>query len=282
MTRYGERRQILAGARIVLCLAGALFAAVAQAKPALSSNYAILRDADTGAVLLSKNADSVVPIASLAKLVTAMVVLDLKPDMNERIRVEDSDVDRLKHSASRLPVGTTLSRRELLTIALMSSENRASHALARTYPGSDIAFQRAIRAKLRGLGLTRTSISDPTGLSPSDTSTASEIAVIAEAAARYAEISRITTGTERTLTIKGRPVTYHNTNALVGRPDWRIAVSKTGFTNEAGRCVAMRFERAGRHFTMVLLNAGYFAAARTLDAINVRNIIDLRHAPKVG
>jgi D-alanyl-D-alanine carboxypeptidase/D-alanyl-D-alanine endopeptidase (penicillin-binding protein 7) len=152
----------------------------------------------------------------------------------------------------------------------MSSDNRAAHALARTYPGGDSAFQQAIRAKIKALGLAHTSINDPTGLSPSDTSTAIDLAAIAGAASRYPEITRITTVTERTVLIKGRPVIYHNTNALVGKPDWRIGLSKTGFTNEAGRCVVMRFEDAGRHFTMVLLNAGMRSAARTLDAVNVR------------
>jgi D-alanyl-D-alanine carboxypeptidase/D-alanyl-D-alanine endopeptidase (penicillin-binding protein 7) len=243
--------------------------------PILASGHAILRDDDTGAVLLSKNADTIVPIASLAKLMTAMVVLDSKPDMAEMIRIETADVDTLKHSASRVPVGTTLSRRDLMAVALMSSDNRAAHALARAYPGGDAAFQQAIHAKIRALGLGHTSISDPTGLSPSDTSTALDLATIADAASRYPEITRITTGTERTLMIKGRPVLYHNTNALVGRPDWRIGLSKTGFTNEAGRCVVMRFEAAGRRFTMVLLNAGMRSAARTLDAVNVRRFLHL-------
>lgn len=244
--------------------------AIVAPAPMLASGHAILRDDDTGKVLLSKNADAIVPIASLAKLMTAMVVLDTRPDMNEPIRIETADVDTLKHSASRVPVGTILSRRDLMTVALMSSDNRAAHALARAYPGGDIAFQRAIHAKMRDLGLTHTSISDPTGLSPSDMSTALDLATIADAAARYPEIARITTGAERTLTIKGRPVIYHNTNALVGQSDWHIGLSKTGFTNEAGRCVVMRFEAAGRHFTLVLLNAGMRAAARTLDAVNVR------------
>jgi len=279
MMKSIERRQSLAGAGAALCLVwlviGILIspATAAASPPILASGHAILRDDDSGAVLLSKNADTIVPIASLAKLMTAMVVLDAKPDMAQLIRIETADIDTLKHSASRVPVGAVLSRRDLLAVALMSSDNRAAHALARVYPGGDAAFQQAIHAKIRALGLAHTSISDPTGLSPSDTSTAIDLATIADAASRYPEITRITTGTERTLMIKGRPVIYHNTNALVGKPDWRIGLSKTGFTNEAGRCVVMRFEAAGRRFTMVLLNAGMRATARTLDAVTVRRFL---------
>ena len=146
---------------------------------------------DGGRVLMAKDADTVVPIASLTKLMTAMVVLDAKQDMAEEIRIDDADVDRLKHSRSRVKVGATMTREAALELALISSENRAASALARHFPGGLPAYEAAVAAKIRALGLSHTALADPTGLSPANTSTAAEVARIAAAAARYPVIARI-------------------------------------------------------------------------------------------
>jgi len=238
----------------------------------LSSQHAVVIDEASGAVLLEKNAHEVVPIASLTKLMTAMVVLDAKLDMNELITIDESDVDTLKFSSSRVPVGTVLSRGDLLELALMSSDNRAAHALGRTYPGGSPAFLRAVREKLVALDMRHTSIAEPTGLSPYNRSTAADLVKMVSAASQYSEISRLSTGTEDMIDMNGHTVHYRNTNRLVGRDGWDILLSKTGFTREAGRCLVMRFQAAGKHVIMVLLNAKE-STARLMDAENVQRLV---------
>lgn len=238
----------------------------------LSSQHALVFEEDSGTVLLEKNAHSVVPIASLTKLMTAMVVLDAHLDMDERITIEDRDVDTLKFSSSRVPVGVVLSRGALLELALMSSDNRAAAALARTYPGGNTAFVRAVREKLIMLDMRHTTIEEPTGLSPHNRSTAADLGKMVAAASKYPEISRLSTGTEDLIDMNGRMVQYRNTNRLVGRDGWDIQLSKTGFTREAGRCLVMRMQTAGKNVIVVLLNASE-TAARILDAENVHRFI---------
>ncbi|HJV75722.1 MAG TPA: serine hydrolase [Noviherbaspirillum sp.] len=238
----------------------------------LSSQHALVFEEDSGKVLLEKDAHSIVPIASLTKLMTAMVVLDAKPDMNESITIDESDVDTLKFSSSRVPVGVVLSRGELLQLALMSSDNRAAAALARTYPGGRAAFVQAVQQKLVALDMRQTSIEEPTGLSPNNRSTAADLVKMVTAASRYPEISRLTTGTEDLIDMNGRMVQYKNTNRLVGRDGWDIQLSKTGFTREAGRCLVMRLQTAGKHVIVVLLNAKE-TAARMMDAENVQRFV---------
>ena len=237
-----------------------------------SSQHALVFEEESGKVLFEKNANEIVPIASLTKLMTAMVVLDAKQDMNETISIEESDVDTLKHSSSRVPVGVTLSRHLVLQLALMSSDNRAAAALARTYPGGREAFLAAVRQKLNELGMTNTVIEEPTGLSPHNRSTAADLLKMATAASTYPEISRITTESAEYIDINGRQVQYHNTNRLVGREGWDIQLSKTGFTSEAGRCLIMRMQSAGKHVIVVLLNAKA-SAARMIDAENVQRYL---------
>lgn len=244
------------------------YAAAAAALP-FGSQSALVVEEGTGKVLLEKNADNVVPIASLTKLMTAMVVLDSKPDMDEIISIDPADVDTIKHSSSRVPVGSELPRRDVLQLALMSSDNRAAAALARTYPGGPAAFKAAMQAKLAALGMTHTTIEEPTGLSPHNTSTAADLVKMAEAASTYPDIARITTSKQDIINIKGRPVEYHNTNQFVGRKGWDILLSKTGFTNEAGRCLIMKLQSAEKSVIMVLLNARA-NSVRALDALNVR------------
>jgi D-alanyl-D-alanine carboxypeptidase/D-alanyl-D-alanine endopeptidase (penicillin-binding protein 7) len=246
-------------------------AASAFAVP-FTSQHAVVFEEDSGTILLEKNAHDVVPIASLTKLMTAMVVLDAKLDMSEMIAIDEADVDTLKHSSSRVPVGTLLSRADLLELALMSSDNRAAAALARTYPGGNAGFVAAVRDKLAALDMQHTTIEEPTGLSPNNRSTASDLVKMAAAASTYPEIGKITTVSDDMLDMNGRMVEYRNTNRLVGRDGWDILLSKTGFTREAGRCLVMRFQAAGKRVIMVLLNANQ-SAQRMLDAENVQRFL---------
>ena len=245
--------------------------AAAFAVPFGSQSVLVVED-DTGKILLEKNADAVVPIASLTKLMTAMVVLDAKQDMDELIEIDRSDVDTFKHSSSRVPVGAKISRRDVLHLALMSSDNRAAAALARTFPGGDAGFKAAVRRKTAALGMTQTVIEEPTGLSPRNRSTAGDLIKMAAASTRYAEITEMTTDSKDLISINGRQVEYRNTNRLVGAKGWDIGLSKTGYTSEAGRCLIMNIKAAGKNATMVLLNAGA-SSARILDALNIRRFI---------
>lgn len=235
----------------------------------VNAKHMLVLDEDSGRVLMSKDADAVVPIASLTKLMTAMVLLDAKLDPEQMLRIESEDVDRLKHSASRLPVGARMSRQAALQLALLSSDNRAAAALARSYPGGSEGFAQALHAKIRGLGLSRTVIAEPTGLSPANVSTATEMARIAQAAARYPEIAAITSGSKARVAVNGRPRELHNTNRLVGGKGWDIRLSKTGYTDEAGRCLAMRMSSGGKNITVVLLDADG-SAQRLSDARRIR------------
>jgi D-alanyl-D-alanine endopeptidase (penicillin-binding protein 7) len=256
---------------VLLSSALSAFAASALAVPLGSQSVLVVED-DTGKVLLEKNSNVQVPIASLTKLMTAMVVLDSKPDMDAPISIDKTDVDMLKHSTSRVPVGAEIARRDVLQLALMSSDNRAAAALARTYPGGPVAFGAAVNAKIKALGMTQTVIQEPTGLSPNNRSTATDLVKMASAAAGYPDIRRITTDTKDIIKIKGRQVEYHNTNRLVGAKGWEVGLSKTGYTEEAGRCLIMRIKSAGKNATLVLLNAKA-NSARMMDALNIRRFI---------
>ena len=252
-------------------------ASAAFALPFGSQSVLVVED-DTGKILLEKNANSVVPIASLTKLMTAMVVLDANLDMDERIAIDRSDVDTLKHSSSRVPVGSVIARRDVLLLALMSSDNRAAASLGRTYPGGFPAFKAAVNAKIASLGMTNTVIEEPTGLSPRNKSTAADLVKMAAAAANYPEIVRLSTTSADTLNLKGRTVGFHNTNRLVSAKGWDIGLSKTGYTREAGRCLIMRIKMAGKNATMVLLNA-QTTSSRVLDAMNIRRFITGEEPP---
>jgi D-alanyl-D-alanine carboxypeptidase/D-alanyl-D-alanine endopeptidase (penicillin-binding protein 7) len=260
----------------------ALLATLASTASAVSlgSKHAILIDEASGRVLFQKNASDIVPIASLTKLMTAMVVLDAQLDMEEPITITEEDVDTLKFSSSRVPVGATFSRRTLLELALMSSDNRAAHALARTYPGGLEGWRVAARNKAMALQLRRTSIGEPTGLSPNNTSTAADLAKLAMAASNYPEIEQITTVSEDLIEVGGRQRQYHNTNRLVRDRNWDILLSKTGFTKEAGRCIIMRVRAAGHNAVMVLLNARE-SINRTADANRLYRMLAGEDRPQV-
>lgn len=238
----------------------------------LGSRHALVIDEESGKVLLEKNSTDIVPIASLTKLMTAMVVIDANLDMTELIQITEGDVDVLKHSSSRVPVGATFSRGTLLELALMSSDNRAAFALARTFPGGMNEFNAAVRNKALTLHLRRTNIEEPTGLSRFNTSTAADLAKLAMAASKYPMIEKITTASGESIDVDGTATQYHNTNRLVSDKNWTILLSKTGFTKEAGRCIIMRVRAAGRNAIMVLLNAKE-TVVRTADATQLLRLI---------
>ena len=251
--------------------------AAAFALPFGSQSVLVIEDG-TGKVLLEKNADRVVSIASLTKLMTAMVVLDANQNMDEMIAIHQRDVDTLKHSTSRVPVGAKISRRDVLQLALMSSDNRAAASLARTFEGGTVGFKAAVRAKIRALGMTQTVIEEPTGLSPANKSTAGDLVKMAAAAASYPTIVEMTTDAKDMIRINGRRVEYRNTNRLVGAKGWDIGLSKTGYTQEAGRCLIMRITTAGKNATLVMLNAKS-SSSRVLDALNIRRFINNGESP---
>lgn len=222
---------------------------------ALYSASALVIDQNSGQRLIEKQPDMVVPIASISKLMTAMVVLDAHLDLQEVISISDEDVDSLKGTRSRLPVGTTMTRETAMLLALMSSENRAAHALGRHYPGGLHAFVQAMNRKAQALGMTRSSFEEPTGLSSNNVSTAQDLARMVAAAARYPEIRQFSTTAEAKVDLNGRITEFHNTNALVRSDTWEIGVSKTGYISEAGRCLVMQARVADKPVVIVLLDS---------------------------
>lgn len=264
--------------KLLATLLMSISAAAAIAAVPFGSQSVLVIEDGTGKVLLEKNADQVVPIASLTKLMTAMVVLDARQDMHEMIAIEQGDVDVVKHSTSRVPVGSHITRADVLQLALMSSDNRAAASLARTFEGGPVGFKAAVRAKIAALGMTNTVIEEPTGLSPNNRSTAQDLVKMAMAASTYPEIARITTDSSDLVNINGRNIEYRNTNRLVGAKGWEIGLSKTGYTEEAGKCLIMRITSAGKNATLVLLNAKA-SSARIMDALNIRRFISGEEAP---
>jgi D-alanyl-D-alanine endopeptidase (penicillin-binding protein 7) len=222
---------------------------------ALYSASALVIDQNTGQAIVEKQPDLVVPIASISKLMTAMVVLDAKLDLQEVISIGDEDVDGLKGTRSRLPVGTTMTRETAMLLALMSSENRAAHALGRHYPGGMPAFVQAMNRKAQALGMVNSSFEEPTGLSSNNVSTAHDLARMVAAAARYPEIRHYSTTAEAKLELNGRIRDFGNTNALVRSDNWEIGISKTGYISEAGRCLVMQARVADKPVVIVLLDS---------------------------
>ncbi|STQ92599.1 D-alanyl-D-alanine endopeptidase precursor [Janthinobacterium lividum] len=238
----------------------------------VSAKHMLVFDDASGKVLMAKDADAVVPIASITKLMTAMVVLDAGQDRDEQVRIVRADGDASLQRHSLLADGVAVSRGALLQLALLPSENRAAAALARTYPGGSAAFNDALQAKIRSLGLRRTTLLDPVGSSPANTSTASEVAKIVAAAARYPDIARITSHPQASVAVNGKVRTLQNTNPLVGGKGWDIVLSKTGSSSEAGSCLSMRMRSGGKHVTVVLLDADG-AQRRSLDAGHIRDTL---------
>jgi D-alanyl-D-alanine endopeptidase (penicillin-binding protein 7) len=221
----------------------------------LQSASALVADQQTGECLVQKKAEAVLPIASITKLMTAMVVLDAQMDLQESITIEPEDVDRLRFSRSRLPVGTRLTRGEALLLALMASENRAARALGRTYSGGLDAFVLTMNAKGKSLGLAETHFEDPAGISSGNVSSARELVRMVDAAYQYPLVREFTTRKDVTIHSGRRTLKFRNSNLLIRSHRWQIGLSKTGFINEAGRCLVMQAHVAQRPVVIVLLDA---------------------------
>ncbi len=223
----------------------------------LASAHSMVFDLSTNTPIFSKHENEVVPIASITKLMTSMVVLDAKLPMDEMLTVSEEDKDHLKKTHSRMRVGTQLSRYELMRLALMSSENRAAAALGRNYPGGLPAFVRAMNAKAQSLKMTHSHFQDSTGLSSGNVSTAEDLVKMVTAASGYQQIHEFTTTAQHTMQADTPHyvLDYHNTNVLVQNEQWDIKVSKTGYTDEAGRCLVMVVNVANRPLAMVFLDA---------------------------
>ncbi|MGZ5268118.1 MAG: D-alanyl-D-alanine endopeptidase [Caldimonas sp.] len=238
----------------------------------LKSGVALVLDQDTDEVLFSKNSQAVLPIASLTKLMTAVVVTEANLPLDEPITITDDDIDTEKGSRSRLKVGTQLPREDMLHLALMSSENRAAHALGRTYPGGLGAFVAAMNQKAHALGMNDTRYVEPTGLSSNNQSSARDLATLVKAAHEHQIIRELSTSREYQVEVGNRAVQFHNTNGLVKSPEWDIGLQKTGYISEAGRCLVMQAKMAGRQLIMVFLDsAGKYS--RIGDAERVRRWI---------
>lgn len=244
----------------------------------LKSSVALVVDQDTNEVLFSKNPKAVLPIASITKLMTALVVVEAGLPLDETLTVSQADVDTEKGSRSRLTVGTRLTRGEMLHLALMSSENRAAHALGRHYPGGLRAFVSAMNVKARLLGMNDTRFADPTGLLSANRSTAQDLARLVRAASEVPLIGELSTALETAVDVGARPLQYRNSNALVRDPDWQIGVQKTGYIREAGRCVVLQAELAGRKLIMVLLDAAG-SYVRYADAQRLRDWVAAAAVP---
>lgn len=239
----------------------------------LKSSVALVIDQDTREVLFSKNEQAVLPIASLTKLMTGVIISGAKLPMDELITVTQDDVDTEKNSRSRLSVGTTLTRGELLHLALMSSENRAAHALGRTYPGGMATFVSLMNAKAMMLGMHDTRYVEPTGLSSRNQSSAQDLASLVNAAHSDPVLRELTTSPSFEVAIGDRTLQYNNTNSLLKNPEWDIGLQKTGYITEAGQCLVMQARIAGRKLIMVFLDSAG-KLSRLADAERVRRWVE--------
>lgn len=242
-------------------------------QPALKSQAALVIDQQSGEILLGKNMESKLPIASLTKLMTAIVTLDAELDPDEPVTVTKADVDRLRGSHSRLQVGTTLTRDELLHLALMASENRAASAITSSYPGGKDSCVLAMNLKAQLLGMTGTRFEDGTGLSGRNVSTAQDLAKLVQAAHAYPKIRDYTTSTSYQVKIGRRAMRFGNTNNLTRSSRWDIGLSKTGYIAEAGRCLVMQVTLAERSIIIVLLDS-WGKYTRVGDATRIRQWLE--------
>lgn len=243
---------------------------------ALRSSVALVMDQNTNEVLFQKNPSAVLPIASITKLMTALVVTDARLPMDEVLTISEDDKDTEKHSSSRLRFGTQLTRQELLLLALMSSENRAASALGRNYPGGLPAFVQAMNRKARELGMNDSHFVDSSGLSSSNVSSAMDLVRMVNAAYRNPTIREYSTQTEHEVNVLGRTQHYVSTNRLVRGGNWDIGLQKTGFISEAGQCLVMQAKVNGRNVVMVFLDS-VGKLSRFADATRVRDWLE--HAP---
>ena len=240
----------------------------------LKSSVAYVIDQDTHEVLLSKNDQAVLPIASITKLMTGLIVSENKLDLSQPITITDDDVDMEKGSSSRLRVGTTLTRGELLHLALMASENRAAHALGRTFPEGGLAtFVQKMNEKALQLGMKDTSYYEPTGLSSKNQSSAKDLATLVGYAYQDSLLREYSTSASHSVEVGSRVMSFHTTNRLVKNPNWEIGLQKTGYISEAGQCLVMQAKIAGRHLIMVFLDSAG-KLSRIADAERVRHWVE--------
>ena len=265
---HGKKWLLVGGATLQFSMAAH------AAQPSLHSEAVLVQDLQSTQVLYQKGGNQPRPIASITKLMTALVVVNSGQSMQNMVKIADSDVDRLRYSRSRLVVGTNLSRADMLHLALMSSENRAAHALARYHPGGMPAFIRAMNDKARELGMRDTHFVDPTGLSEDNVSTPQDLVKLLRAVSKQPTLRKLTVSSQYQISLpNGRQVHYNNTNRLLKNNNWQIKVSKTGFINEAGQCLVMVANVDGHDLAFVLLNAdGY--ASRFGDASRLRQFFE--------
>ncbi len=246
----------------------------------LKSSVALVVDQDTGEVLFSKNPQAVLPIASITKLMTALVVTEAGLSLDERLTVTQDDVDSTAGSRSRLTLGTTLTRGEMLHLSLMSSENRAAHVLGRTYPGGLRVFVQLMNHKASQLGMVNTRYVEPTGLSSDNQASANDLSRLVSAAMAHPIIRQLSTSLDAVMPVGARGMQFHTTNGLVRNPDWDIGLQKTGYISAAGRCLVLQAQVAGRSLIMVLLDsAGKYS--RIGDAERIRRWLITSAAPLV-
>ncbi len=249
------------------------YADVATGKLRLLSNAVVVQDQVSGTMLFEKNSEAVLPIASITKLMTAMVTLDGHQSLKDEVSIGDDDVDTVRRSTSHVPVGTVLSREHAMRLALMSSENRAAHTLARHFPGGTAAFVTAMNVKAQALGLKDTKFFDPTGLNSGNVSSARDLAKMVAAASTYPLIREFTTTAEYPVALGHHMRTFHNTNALVRGGTWEIGVSKTGFINESGKCLVMQAWFNNKPTIIVLLDS-MGKMTRVADAQRIKKWIE--------
>jgi D-alanyl-D-alanine endopeptidase (penicillin-binding protein 7) len=242
----------------------------------LKSSVALVVDQETQEVLLSKNDSAVLPIASITKLMTALLINDAQLPMDEMITITQDDVDTEKGSRSRLQVGASLARGELLHLALMASENRAAHALGRTYPGGLQVFVGLMNLKAKDMGMTDTRFVEPTGLSSKNQSSAKDLVTLVQTAYREPLLRDLSTSDSHVVDVGRHSLIYKTTNRLINNPSWDIGLQKTGYISEAGQCLVMQTKIAGRKLIMVFLDsAGKFS--RIADAERVRRWVEAKH-----
>lgn len=250
------------------------------ADPQIRSNAVLVLDEASSTVLLSRQADAAIPIASITKLMTALVVLDAKQPLDEMLVITDEDREHGRGAFSRIAIGTRLSRGDLLHVALMSSENRAAHALGRNYPGGLPAFVAAMNAKARSLGMRNSHFVDPTGLSNENVASPADLSKLVIAASHEATIQQYSTDELHAVRVGRRMLEFRNTDLLVRNPAWNIVVQKTGYITEAGKCLVMKTLIRGRAIVIVLLDS-FGKYTRVADAQRIRRWLEARPADGV-
>jgi D-alanyl-D-alanine endopeptidase (penicillin-binding protein 7) len=252
-----------------------------SSQPDIRSYAALVMDANTSSVLYARNERTPRPIASITKLMTSLVVLEGRQSLDEYITITREDRDGTRGSASRLAIGASLTRGELMHLALMASDNRAAHALARSYPGGNPAFVQTMNTKAHLLGMTTAQFVDPSGLFPGNVASATDLSKLMLAVAAHPTIREYSTDPHHSVRLVDQQVEFRNTNYLVAKPDWEIEVQKTGYTSEAGECLAMKTVINGRSMIIVLLDS-FGKYTRTADARRIRKWLEAHSSQQVA